>query len=165
MVVSNWDDHIGNYLYYNQICKTPIPDLECNGELSWGNVLPGSTVTGSLIVENVGDDFSELDWEVTEFPTWGEWTFTPDSGSGLTPEDEPVTINVSVIAPPDENKAFAGYVIVVNKENTSDYSRINVYLKTPRSKSAYHPLFSRIINRFPNAFPILRYIINIRYAY
>lgn len=152
MVVSNWDSHIGNYLYYNQICVESIPDLECEGDLSWVDVSPNSTVTGSFTVENVGDPGSELNWEVTSFPEWGVWTFTPASGSGLTPENGPLTVNVSVTAPPDENTEFTGRVKVVNTDNISDYCEIDIYLKTPRSKSMYHPVQSRIINQVPNAF-------------
>jgi len=158
MVVSNWDSHIGNYLYYNQIIIESIPDLECEGELSWEDVLPSSTVEGSFTVKNVGDSGSELNWEITGFPEWGDWTFTPVSGSGLTPENGPLTVNVSVTAPPDENTKFTGKVKVVNTENVSDYCEIDIYLKTPRSKSLHHPILSRILNRFPNAFPVLQYI-------
>ena len=32
-------------------------------------------------------------------------------------------------------------------------------LKTPRSKSIHHPLLSRVMNRFLNAFPILQYFL------
>jgi hypothetical protein len=159
MVVSNWDDHIGNYLYYNQICQERIPDLECVGELSWEDVKPSSNVTGSFSVENVGDEGSELDWEVTDFPEWGNWTFTPISGSGLTPENGSLAVDVSVTAPSDINSEFTGRVKVINKDNTNDYCEIDIYLKTPRGKTQNHPVFSRIINRFPNAFPILQWLL------
>ena len=158
MVISNWDPNIGNYLYYNQIYEASIPDLECDGELSWVDVSPSSTVTGIFTVENVGDDGSELNWEVSEYPEWGTWTFIPDSGSDLTPEAGSVIVNVSVTAPPDENTEFTGKVKMVNTDNPSDYCEIDIYLKTPRIKSLYRPMLSRIIDRFPNVFLILRYI-------
>jgi hypothetical protein len=159
MVISNWDSDKGNYLYYNQIVEDNIPDLECVGDLSWEDVTPDSTVTGSFTVENIGDSGSELNWEVTEFPEWGEWTFSPDGGSDLTPEMGPQTVDVLVTAPSDKNKEFTGKVKVVNTDNSSDFCEINIYLKTPRTKSIYHPLLSRIMNCFPNAFPFLRYIL------
>jgi hypothetical protein len=158
MVVSNWDSHIGNYLYYNQIIIDSISDLECEGELNWEDVLSSSTVEGCFTVKNVGDSGSDLNWEITGFPEWGDWTFTPVSGSGLTPENGPLTVNVSVTAPPNENTEFTGKVKVVNTENVSDYFEIDIYLKTPRSKSLHHPILSKILNRFPNAFPVSRYI-------
>jgi hypothetical protein len=158
MVVSNWDPNIGNYLYYNQIYEESTPNLECEGELSWKNVLPGAEITGSFIVKNVGDPYSLLDWEVKEWPEWGDWDFSPINGNNLRPEDGEFKVNVTVIAPDEQEKEFTGKVKVVNTDNASDYCEIDIFLKTPRSKSMHHPLLSRIINRFPNAFPILRYI-------
>ena len=154
MVVSNWDPNIGNYLFYNQICVEGIPDLLCEGDLSWMDVSPGSIVTGSFIVENIGDPESELSWEITSFPNWGDWTFTPNSGSSLTPEDGPLTVNVSVTVPIDPETEFFGEVRITNSDDSSDICEIDVYLKTPKSKSVYHPvqsLQSRIINQVPNA--------------
>lgn len=46
-------------------------DLYAHGSLGWPRVKPGSTVTGSFEVENVGSPSSELDWEITEWPSWG----------------------------------------------------------------------------------------------
>jgi len=143
MVISNWDSDKGNYLYYNQIIEDKIPDLECVGELSWEGVIPDSTVIGSFTVENIGDSGSELNWEVIEFPEWGEWTFTPDSGSGLTPDMGAQTVDVRVTAPSDKNKEFTGKVKVINTDDPSDFCEINIYLKTPRSKTVNYPLLSR----------------------
>lgn len=123
--------------YYNDmgtiIVSPSESDLECEGSLSWSDVKPGSTVTGSFKVKNVGTPGSKLDWEVTEWPKdWGTgWAFNPLSGSDLTPEDGKVTVQVSVTAPDEKNKEFTGDVIVVNMENSSDKCTIPVYLKTP----------------------------------
>ena len=62
-----------------------LPDLECNGSLSWSNIKPGATVHGSFQVMNIGDNDSLLNWTVNNTPTWGTWTFTPSSGESLTP--------------------------------------------------------------------------------
>ncbi len=159
MVISNWDPDVGNYLYYNQMTNIKIPDLECVGELSWDGVTPESTVTGSFNVENIGDSDSELKWEVIEFPEWGDWTFNPESGSGLTPEMGPQTVDVTVIAPSEKNQEFTGKVKVVNMDNYSDFCEINIYLKTPKSKTVNYPVLSKIMDRFSNAFPVLRYIL------
>jgi hypothetical protein len=69
---------------------------------------------------------------VTEWPTWGNWTFTPISGNDLTPEAGAITVHVSVVAPSEKN-VFNGTVKVVNTQNLSDYEIIPVYLKTPVS--------------------------------
>jgi hypothetical protein len=142
MVVSNWDSHIGNYLYYNQICQPTTPDLICEGDLNWVDISPGSTVTGSFIVENDGEPESELNWEITNFPNWGDWTFTPESGSGLTPEDGPFLVNVSVTVPNDPNAEFYGEIRITNTDDSSDVCEIDVYLKTPKSKSINLPVQS-----------------------
>jgi len=108
----------------------PEPDLECEGELNWEDVEPGGTVEGSFTVENVGEDGSELDWEITEWPEWGNWTFDSDSGTGLTPEDDPVTVEVEVVAPDEQNQEFTGEVTIVNSDDPSDYCTIPVSLTT-----------------------------------
>ena len=160
MVISNWDSNIGNYLYYNQIAENKTPDLECVGDFHWDDVTPGSTVTGSFTVENIGDSSSQLSWEVTEFPEWGDWTFYPDSGFGLTPEMGPQKVDILVTAPPEKNKEFTGKIKIVNTDNISDFCEINIYLKTPRSKSVNYPLLSRIMNHFPKALLILKYVLD-----
>jgi len=109
----------------------PVSDLDCSGTLSWTGVTPGSTVTGSFTVENIGDPGSLLDWEVESYPDWGAWTFDPENGEDLTPEDDPITVNVEVVAPNEQNQQFDGEVKIVNSENGSDYYIISVSLATP----------------------------------
>lgn len=126
------------------------PDLECEGELSWNQVEPGEEVTDSFTLRNVGKPDSDLDWEISEWPQdWGEWTITPSSGYNLKPEDEDVTVEVSVIAPEDIGTEFTGEIKVVNKENSSDFEIIPVYLKTPRNREFKINLFEILFNRFP----------------
>lgn len=122
------------------------PDLNCDGSLNWPSVKPGATVTGSFIVENIGEPNSELDWEVTEWPNWGTWTFTPISGNDLTPEDGQVTVQVSVIAP-SEKSEFNGAVKIINKHDPGDFEEIMVYMKTPVLK---------IVNQQPTQQLLLR---------
>jgi len=128
MVVSNWDNYLGNYLYYNQLFDG---DLYCDDSFSWTDVEPGSTVTGEFTIENIGDTGSLLDWEIESYPEWGTWTFTPSSGKDLTPEDSPVTIGVTVVAPNNPNTEFTGEVKVVNVDDPSDFCIIDVSLATP----------------------------------
>ena len=71
------------------IGEEPVPDLDCDGDLSWAGVPIGSTVSGSFVVMNIGDPSSLLNWETTDWPIWGNWTFTPMSGMGLKPGDGP----------------------------------------------------------------------------
>jgi hypothetical protein len=134
----------------------PEPDLDCNGSLSWTDVKPGETVAGSFTVENKGEPLSMLDWEVIEWPDWGTWMFDPSTGDDLTPEDEPVIVNVTVVAPDEQNKEFIGTVKIVNKGNASDNCTIPVTLKTPRNKPYINTPFLNFLQSHPNLFPILQ---------
>ena len=55
----------------------PIPDLDCEGELYFVDVEPGSTIFGIFSVENIGEPESLLDWEIESHPDWGTWTLNP----------------------------------------------------------------------------------------
>ncbi|MDH7507059.1 MAG: VCBS repeat-containing protein [Candidatus Thermoplasmatota archaeon] len=131
MVVSNWDPGIGNYLYYNKINVTLIPDLESEGTLSWSNIKPGAKLKDSFKILNIGDSLSGLNWQIVSFPDWGTWYFEPDSGNGLTPEDGAVTVYVNLIAPDKPGTLFNGSVIIVNMNNSSDFEIVPVTLTTP----------------------------------
>jgi len=141
--------------------SAPMPDLSCEGSLNWVDVVPGSTVQGSFTVENIGATGSLLDWEIIDWPKdWGSWTFTPSSGDDLIPGG-PCTVNVSVITPDKKNSEFTGEVTIANKENSNDYCTIEVSLVTPKSKSFsfIFDLLERLLDRFPNVFPILRHLL------
>lgn len=123
----------------------PEPDLDCDGSLSWTDVPPGSTVEGSFEVSNIGEDGSELNWEVAEWPTWGTWTFTPSSGTGLTPAMGWINVDVEVVAPDDPNTEFTGEVKVINSDDPSDYCIISVYLKTPVNQNSMNSQFLQFL--------------------
>jgi hypothetical protein len=109
-----------------------VPDLDCTGSLSWTNVHPGETVNGSFQVLNIGGPDSLLNWTINVSSLdWGTWSFTPQFGINLTPGDGQVTVQVSVVAPNQKNTKFEGYVRVENRENSTDFHVIPVYLKTP----------------------------------
>jgi hypothetical protein len=112
------------------IQETGIPDLTCSGSLNWTNVTPCETATGSFTVSNIGESGSYLDWEISEWPSWGSWSFTPSYGNNLKPEDGPVTITVDVEAPNQEHELFTGEIRVVNSQNSSDFALIPVSLET-----------------------------------
>jgi hypothetical protein len=156
MVISNWDPNIGNYLYYNQLCEMIIPDLECEGNIRLIDASPGSTNHASFTIENIGDPESELNWEISEHPEWGDWTFNPASGTGLTPEDGNVTIEVIFILPEGANEIYTGDIRVVNTDNANDYCEIDVFVKTPRDRSLYQTLLNRMFKRFSFELPIIR---------
>jgi len=116
--------------------ENKTPDLDCSGSLSWTQVKPGATVNGSFQLQNIGDNDSLLNWTInTSSITWGTWTITPDSGQDLTPEDGQVTVQVTVIAPTEENTEFEGYLRVENQNDSFDFENIPVTLKTPLDTS------------------------------
>ena len=137
--------------------------VSCEGILSWTNVDPGSTITGSIYVKNIGNPGSLLDWEIDSYPEWGTWTFDPETGIDLTPEDGPVTITVTVTAPDENNEDFTGEIKIVNSEDSNDYGIIPVSLSTPKTKTLEfnYPTLSWLFNRFPKAFPILRQLLGL----
>jgi len=107
----------------------PVPDLNCEGSLSWADIYPGETITGIFEVENIGEPCSELNWEIESYPDWGtSWTFYPDSFEGLTPESGPITVDVEIVAPDDPNVEFQGEIRVVNVDDPSDYDIVDIYL-------------------------------------
>jgi hypothetical protein len=144
--------------------ETPEPRLSCDGSLSWIKVKPGETVAGIFTISNIGEPESNLDWEIINWPKdWGTWVFNPPSGNDLTPEDEPLTVNVSVTAPDDKNSEFSGNITIVNKEDTSDFCIIDVSLSTPKNKLSdfIYNLLEWLFEQFPNMFPVLKYLIGL----
>lgn len=120
--------------------KVPVPDLDCDGSLSWINVPPGKTVSGTFQVENIGDPGSLLNWQVTSWPDWGTWTFVPSSGIGLA-QGSWVTVTATCISPKlpyvlqkIQNHQYSGNIVVTNTDNTSDNDTVTVSLITPVNK-------------------------------
>jgi len=110
-------------------------------------------------VQNIGDNDSLLNWTVNNIPSWGTWTFTPSSGENLTPAQGPVTVQVNMVAPMKKNAGFQGNIMIINKENSSDYCMIPVTLTTPFSQNIeHHGFLARLLVRFPNAFPLFRHL-------
>jgi len=140
----------GEYIYYE-------PDLDCNGNLDWAEVEPGSTVFGQFTVENVGEPDSYLSWEVQSYPDWGTWVFDPDGGSGLL-EGNSIDVIVKITVPDETNKDFTGEVVLVNSENPDNTCVIDVSLATPLSHSV--TFFELLAQKFP----ILTKIIEIMFG-
>lgn len=126
------------------------PDLKCTGDLSWTKINPKEKITGTFIVENIGEPLSSLDWEISNYPEWGNWEFNPSDGMNLKPEAGPFIITVSVTTPNEKNQNFEGEIKVTNKENPDDFSIITVSLSTTKNKVA-----SRLIQDFLDNHPII----------
>jgi len=94
---------------------------------------------------------------------WGTWTFSRTSGENLTPEMEPITIDVHVVIPKEKNMVFQGNLTIQNKNNASDFVIIPVTLTTSASVSStilFQSFWQRIFERFWSAFLILQQIID-----
>ncbi|MDH7507343.1 MAG: aryl-sulfate sulfotransferase, partial [Candidatus Thermoplasmatota archaeon] len=52
------------------------PDLDCDGNLIWTNVLCKSIVNGSFSIKNIGGNASVLNWKIESYPSWGTWSFS-----------------------------------------------------------------------------------------
>jgi hypothetical protein len=139
--------------------EASTPDLECEGSLVWVNVKPGASVTETFIVKNNGEPNSGLNWQITSNPDWGSWSFSPSSGTGLAGGDS-TTVTATCVAP-DSVDNFIGTVKVENTDDPSDYCEIDVDLTTPRGKILPNTFFIRLLERFPNMFPIIRQILGL----
>jgi hypothetical protein len=138
----------------------PKPDLDCSGSLSWIDIKPGSTVYGSFKVQNIGDPGTLLNWTInTSFISWGTWTFNPESGQGLKPEDEQVNVSLSVVAPNAKKSEFDGYFRVENQDDPEDFGVIPVYLKTFRQRTTNLPFFDFFESHL-KLLPIIQKLLN-----
>lgn len=135
------------------------PALQCTGSLSWSKVKPGDTVYGSFTVSNVGEAGSVLNWAIQTSPNWGTWTFTPNSGTALSPEDGEITISVTVVAPDTPETDFSGQILIVNTDDTSEACTIDVALATPVT---YQTPFMLFLQRLRQRFPLLESLRQVR---
>ena len=155
-------DVIGTECSWSESLKVTIElesDLECTSDLTWTKVKPGTLLSKEIYVENIGGSGSLLNWEIIEWPDWGNWAFAPIEGYDLRPEDEQFTVQVFVNAPDESNEQFSGHVTVVNKENASDYEILDVSLTTPRNKQYTYRPFLNFLQLHPHMFPIIRHLL------
>lgn len=131
------------------------PDLECEGTITWNDVTPDDNVISQFSIRNNGDAGSILHWNISSFPDWGNWTFTPSSGV-LTPEKGWVSINVKVNAPNEKKKEFSGKITIINTFDSSDTYQIDVSLSTPKYRLNLNPFLLRFINDYNYFLPNLR---------
>ena len=143
-----WDS-TANFCIKGLISK--MPDLDCDGSISWVNVKPGEIVKENFYISNIGESFSKLNWEITEWPSWGDWTFNPKTGNDLIPESGSNIIEASVIAPEEKQKEFNGTIKIVNKQDENDYCTIQISLSTIKKKSTDTPIINAL-QSYPNIF-------------
>jgi hypothetical protein len=161
MVHVTWCDytqHYQSHILYKYRYAVTTPELSCAGSLNWVNIKPGEMASGKFFVYNNGEPNSLLNWEIYSHPDWGSWTFTPNSGLGLKPEDGLVTVTVEVIAPSDSQTQFTGQIFIVNSDYTINFCIVDVALATPLNyQSRFSFFFQKLVHHFPNAFPMLQH--------
>lgn len=143
-----------------ELTGPPKPMICCDPEnLDWRDVKPGDTVKGKIHVCNCGDPGTFLSFQVDSWPTWGtNWTFNPTSGAGIATGDC-VIIEVSVDAPMAKNQNYGGEIKIINTANPDDYCEEGTTLRTPKNTPSFNlNLLNWLFERFPNAFPLLRYV-------
>jgi hypothetical protein len=140
------------------LTSIPSPDLDCEGELKWENVEPGATLTDSFEISNTGEPESLLAWKIVEYPEWGEWSFSLEAGGNLTTELSPITIDVEVIAPDEQNREYEGEIRIENWDDSEDYCLIPVRCTTDLTHSSVeyfgeNPIFfSPVFGFYPEVF-------------
>ena len=136
------------------------PDLECNGDLSWTDAKPGKKTTGTFTIENIGEPLSCLNWEISEYPDWGTWEFSPLEGIAVKPEGDPFTVEVSVTAPNEQNQNFDGEIKIINKDNPDDYSIIAASLSTSKNR-VKNRLLLNFLENHPYLFSLLQQLLKL----
>ena len=132
MIYTNWDPTKGNFLYYHTL---PFPDLQAEDNLQWHDVKPGTMVTGELYIQNQGDPDSSLDWEIRQWPEWGEWTFSQTSGSDLSSDQNMITVTIEIQVPGEKNTEFDGQLVIVNQDDETDNEQIQIQLTTAQPRN------------------------------
>ena len=148
------------FITYGYNDSSAKSDLECKGNINWNDIGAGETVKGNLSLSNIGFSGSLLDWNISEYPNWGNWSIYPPMGNDLTPADGTQTIYVTVVAPEQKNYNFSGEIKIVNTEESNDYETIGVSLTTSKNKAINQPFFLFLENH-PHLFPLLRKILGL----
>ena len=104
------------------------PKLNCSKEISWDDVIPGETLNGSFMVVNCGDLNSTLNWSIQSWPEWGQWILSPMNGTLSSGCSQ--VINVSLVAPTEQNQIYSGEILVINQDNPDQFCIVNVSLRT-----------------------------------
>jgi hypothetical protein len=154
------------YISENEPPDPEVPNLNCDGILTWTRVKPGETVTGSFMVENIGGVDSFLHWRVNVSNLeWGTWSFEPETGENLTPQEGKINVHVAVQAPMNQSTKFEGYIMVENCDDPTDFDVIPVTLKTPTRSSLIFSIFHWIHSKINDFFSFMQDILKPSYYF
>ena len=124
-------------------------DASCSpNPLTWTEVKPGDTKTGTITVTNVGETGSLLNWKVVSgYPNW--ITCSKTSGNNL-PKGSTDTITLTIQASSQDQDTRTGKIRLENSDDSTDFKEFSVSITTKKSLSWRFFLdFSNLLNRFP----------------
>jgi hypothetical protein len=156
-IIQTGDGPVG--IITGNINYIPEADLECDGTINWRKVKPGEQIIDEFSIANLGEEESILHWQIESYPTWGEWSFSDESGyiqDGIWE-----SIQVFITAPNESKTEFTGIIKIINIDEPSDSCEIEVTVETPRTKNLFQTLLNFLIERFPNLFLILKEFLKI----
>lgn len=118
----------------------------------FGEAPPSSTIYGKIFVYNCGEPGSYLNWSVdTEaVPTWGYWTFEPESGTSLA-EGDCAIINVTFVLTDCQGLVYDIILVYNDDEPSKDYCEIETGGEIRKARSYLwflerFPMLGRLMN-------------------
>jgi hypothetical protein len=135
-----------------------FPDLYCDPVgMNFGKQGEGATVTGQIYVCNGGDAGSYLNWyiDTAALPSWGDWTFSAESGSGVA-EGDCVIVDVTCVLTAPQGP-YSGEILVYNADDTTDFCKVDTSVEIPRARS-HNALIWNLFQQFPALQQILEII-------
>lgn len=150
------------HMCFQLTTKGSCAKLCCTGSINWEGKI-GEEYTGTFTICNCGCDDSYLNWCILSVPDWnppGNWTFDATSGTLLGPDC--VTINITFIAPLISGE-YNGSILIQNCHDIYDVCEIPIHCNFPKNKLPIFnfPILNWLFERFPNTFPILRYMLGL----
>jgi len=114
--------------------KSAEPDLAVEGTITQNFVKSSETIHAEFTVKNIGEPLSNLDWEITDYPDDGTWTFNTLTGENLKAESQGFTVEVTINNAFENTHTLTDSITVVNKDNSDDEATIDVSLSTPKKQ-------------------------------
>jgi len=131
-------------------CDPPYPRIHRDPiGMDFSKARAGTTVTAQIYICNVGEPGSYLNWYVdtAAVPTWGTWTFTPSSGTGVA-EGDCILIDVTCVLT-DTWGDYTGTITVYNADDSTDFCEIDTSIELTRAKVLYNQWFRALFEHFP----------------
>jgi hypothetical protein len=113
-------------------------NLDCiDVDLSWSDVTPGTTKTGSFKVKNIGETGSLLDWEIADYSS--SLDIYPLDGSNLESGGS-TQVTVTLSAPDEKLRTYIGFINVTNRNDKSDYTLLPIRVTTVKQRNFFTSL-------------------------